>query len=200
MSSAGSEAATSRLSCVSLRRRPRNGGASSSTIAPAAAACRRARSKPLGLVVKAGIWYVVGRANDEMRIYRASRIGALYVTPESFAPPREFDLASFWARARDEFKLSRPRIEVTVRLKRSALPALRETVDWTVWPAVDRAFGVAGGGALLELVLPFERVDYAYADLVKLGGAVEVVAPPELRDRLAAAGRSLMGTYRPGGC
>jgi 2-oxoisovalerate dehydrogenase E1 component len=31
----------------------------------------------------------------------------------------------------------------------------------------------------------------AYADLIKLAGAVEIVAPPELRERLAAAGISV---------
>jgi hypothetical protein len=43
--------------------------------------------------------------------------------------------------------------------------------------------------------LPFERLESAYADLVKLGGAVEVREPSELRERLAQTGRELVARY-----
>lgn len=49
--------------------------------------------------------------------------------------------------------------------------------------------------AVGHLVLPFERLEYAYAELVKLAGAVEVIEPAELREQLAAAGQSLLATY-----
>jgi predicted DNA-binding transcriptional regulator YafY len=149
---------------------------------------------PLGLVLKAGVWYLVGRSAEETRVYRVSRISALEMSEETFVPPPGFDLAEFWARARDEFESTRPRVDVTVRLDRAALPALRRAVDWSVRPAIGSGRRV-DGGARVELVLPFERLDYAYADLIKLAGAVEIVAPPELRERLAAAGISLVTTY-----
>ena len=150
---------------------------------------------PLGLVLKAGVWYLVARSADETRVYRVSRIARLADTGETFVQPRDFDLASFWARARDEFELSRPRVDVTVRLDRATLPALHGAIDWSVRPAVSDGRPLEGEAARVELVLPFERLDSAYADLIKLAGAVEVVAPVELRERLAAAGRSLVATY-----
>jgi predicted DNA-binding transcriptional regulator YafY len=148
---------------------------------------------PLGLVLKAGVWYLLGRSDDETRIYRVSRISDVDATGETFTPPPDFDLAAYWAHARHEFESSRPRIDVTVRLARGMLPALRQAVDWTVRPTVGE--GQLIDGERVELVLPFERLDYAYADLVKLAGAVEVVSPAELRERLADAGRSLVATY-----
>jgi predicted DNA-binding transcriptional regulator YafY len=45
-------------------------------------------------------------------------------------------------------------------------------------------------------MLPFERLEYAYADLVQLGGTVEVLEPPELRERLQRTGRELAGLYQ----
>ena len=149
---------------------------------------------PLGLVLKAGVWYLVGRSADETRVYRVSRITAFEMSDEAFVPPSGFNLAAFWAQARDEFESSRPRVEVTIRVDRAALPALRRAVDWSVRPAVGSGRRV-DRGRRVELVLPFERLDYAFADLLKLAGAVEVVAPAELRERLAAAGRSLVTTY-----
>jgi predicted DNA-binding transcriptional regulator YafY len=151
--------------------------------------------EPLGLVVKAGVWYLVGRSGADIRVYRVSRIAALEMTDDTFVPPRKFDLGSFWARARDEFELSRPRVEVTVRLDRDALPALRRAVDWSVRPAVTDGQSIDEDGERVQLVLAFERLESAYDDLVKLGGAIEVVEPAELREKLAAAGRSLVATY-----
>lgn len=43
-----------------------------------------------------------------------------------------------------------------------------------------------------------ERLEYAYADLVKLGGAVEVIELLELRARLALTGHELVNRYREG--
>jgi predicted DNA-binding transcriptional regulator YafY len=149
---------------------------------------------PLGLVLKAGVWYLVGRCGDETRVYRVSRIRTLELSGETFVPPSDFDLPTYWAQARDEFESTRPSVDVTVRLERSTLPALRRAVDWSVRPAVREGRRLPGVGRV-ELVLPFERLDFAYADLIKLAGAVEVVAPAELRRRLAASGRSLAATY-----
>jgi predicted DNA-binding transcriptional regulator YafY len=165
--------------------------ATPSAAPPTAAIAKKSQTA----ATKAGVWYLAGRSGDEIRIYRVSRIAALEDTGETFVPPPRFGLASFWARARDEFELTRPRVDVTVRLGRAALPALRQAVDWTMRPAVGDGQAVDGADRRVELVLPFERLEYAYADLVKLAGAVEVVAPAELRERLAAAGRLLVATY-----
>src|SRR4051812_27445086 len=43
--------------------------------------------EPLGLVLKAGIWYVVARRDGEIRTYRASRIQSLELQQERFERP-----------------------------------------------------------------------------------------------------------------
>jgi predicted DNA-binding transcriptional regulator YafY len=53
----------------------------------------------------------------------------------------------------------------------------------------------AAGDGWLELTLPFERVEYAYDELMPLGCAVEVLEPVELRERIAAAARELAALY-----
>jgi hypothetical protein len=80
-------------------------------------------------------------------------------------------------------------------------PPARPRRCWSAHPAppvrsawVDRPGKPTGDGPT-ELTLTFERVEYAYADLVPLAGAIEVIAPLELRTRLAAAGRGLAARY-----
>jgi predicted DNA-binding transcriptional regulator YafY len=146
------------------------------------------------LVLKAGVWYLVGRSDGETRIYRVSRLLTVTVTDESFERPAQFDLIAYWERSRDEFETSRPRVDVLVRVERRDVRALREAIDWSVRPVVD-AGGVDSDGGRVEFLLPFERLESAYADLVKLGGAVEVREPSELRERLAQTGRELVARY-----
>ena len=146
-------------------------------------------------MLKAGVWYLAARpAGGEPRIYRASRFRSVVAGVEAFRRPRGFDLAAFWERSRDEFESSRPRMDVTLRVAEVDIDALRAAVDATVRPTIDRP-GTPTGDGRTELTLTFERVEYAYADLVPLAGAVEVIAPLELRDRLAAAGLALATRY-----
>ena len=62
---------------------------------------------PLGLVNKAGTWYLVAEAGD-IRVFRAGRVSAARVLPEPAERPAGFELAAFWARWSAEFEASRP--------------------------------------------------------------------------------------------
>jgi hypothetical protein len=57
---------------------------------------------PLGLVLKAGIWYLVAAAGGQPRTYRVSNIRELTVLEGKFRRPQRFQLARYWqAWARD---------------------------------------------------------------------------------------------------
>jgi predicted DNA-binding transcriptional regulator YafY len=48
----------------------------------------------------------------------------------------------------------------------------------------------------VTLTLPVESLDVAYGQLLSLGPEVEVLGPPELRDRFARAAAALRDLYR----
>ena len=54
---------------------------------------------PLGLVLKAGVWYLVAAADDGRgpRTYKVNQILTVEVTDERFERPSTFDLRAFWA-------------------------------------------------------------------------------------------------------
>jgi predicted DNA-binding transcriptional regulator YafY len=149
--------------------------------------------QPLGLVLKAGVWYVLSDGADAWRIHRVSRIRSIEPTGERFQRPAGFDLADAWGRSREAFETSRPQLAVKLLAGSDALPALRAALDWSVRPTVRVGDPCADGR--VEVSLTFERLEYAHADLLRLGGAVEVTQPPELRARLAATGRELFERY-----
>src|SRR5215471_6255074 len=51
------------------------------------------RLDPLGLVLKAGVWYLLATRGEEERVYRVSRIVAARERDEASACPTDFDLA-----------------------------------------------------------------------------------------------------------
>ena len=71
------------------------------------------RLDPLGLILKAGVWYLLARRRGEERVYRVSRIVSARERAEPCARPPDFDLAAAWARRSEAFERSRAQVEVT---------------------------------------------------------------------------------------
>ncbi|WP_083462112.1 helix-turn-helix transcriptional regulator [Kitasatospora griseola] len=158
------------------------------------------RVEPYGLVLKAGVWYLVGRIPDAataaFRTWRADRITALH-TPVDGAFTREasFDLAAYWQEHSARFALSLLRATVTVRLTPAGVRRLPEVTDRA---AAGRALADAAppdpaGRVTLELAVESEEI--AFAELASLGAEAEVLAPPALRARLAGHARAFAALY-----
>ena len=87
------------------------------------------RVQPYGLVLKSGVWYLVGRVGDDMRTYRVDRVTGVEVGEESFDRDEGFDLAGHWREQAGSFLRTMLRAEVTVRLSPAGLRQLRHLVD-----------------------------------------------------------------------
>src|ERR687893_498665 len=83
------------------------------------------RLDPLGLVLKAGVWYLLARRRGEERVYRVSRVVSARERPEPCTRATDFDLAAAWASHSEAFERSRTYIEVTLRVPRSQVRYLR---------------------------------------------------------------------------
>jgi predicted DNA-binding transcriptional regulator YafY len=150
--------------------------------------------EPLGLVLKGGTWYLVGREGTAVRGYRADRFEYAAVTDRPFIRPGGFDLAAFWAGWREEFEHGLARVTVTVRAKPGCVQRLRRVVEPTrigevCWDAPP------GDDGWVRLRLPFEKLEYAKAGLLGVGADVEVLEPQELRSAMAATAAALSALY-----
>ncbi|WP_410814483.1 helix-turn-helix transcriptional regulator [Micromonospora sp. 067-2] len=151
---------------------------------------------PYGLVLKNGVWYLVGRVGDDTRIYRVDRVTGVEVGEEGFDRDEDFDLAGYWREQAGSFLRNMLRAEVTVRLSPAGLRQLRHVVDA---PFVYEELLVAAGHpdeqGWVVTRLPVESVLVAYTQLLALGPEVEALHPPELRERLADAARRATARY-----
>jgi predicted DNA-binding transcriptional regulator YafY len=150
---------------------------------------------PLGLVNKAGVWYLVAADGDlRISVYRAGRIGSAQLMDAPFERPDGFELGAFWAAWSAEFAASRPRIPVTVRASPRALRVFPEVFGDSVRAAVDGA-GAADADGWRVLTLTFEHELAAAYRLAGFGDLVEVLSPALVRERLLATAYEIIGRY-----
>jgi predicted DNA-binding transcriptional regulator YafY len=152
---------------------------------------------PLGLVLKAGVWYLVARSGGSIRTYRASRIVGAEVSSETFARPRDFDLAAHWQAAAREYEAGVYRERADVRLT----PRGMELLDLLGPHVAEMAAATAGRpdrAGSVRCTLPLESLDQGVRELLRLGEHVTVVGPPELRARLAGTAARVAARYASG--
>jgi predicted DNA-binding transcriptional regulator YafY len=155
---------------------------------------------PLGLVNKAGLWYLVaapaGRVHDrpEVRVFRVARIASARPLAEPFERPAGFELAEFWRQWSAEFEASRPRLPVTFRASPRALAILGEVFGQAAGPALAAARPPDQHGWRV-LTLSFEHERAAAHRLAGFGDQVEVLAPLSVRAGLVATARQILGRY-----
>ncbi|GAA2595380.1 YafY family protein [Actinomadura fulvescens] len=154
------------------------------------------RVEPYGLVLKNGIWYLIGQAGDGHRTYRVDRITAVEPTGEVFDRDEDFDLPGHWAGQAAAFLRSMLRDEITVRLSPLGLRRLRYAVEpYAARRAAEEA-GEPDGRGWVTTRLPVESPDVAYTELLRLGPEVEVLEPAGLRDLMRETAARLADLYR----
>jgi predicted DNA-binding transcriptional regulator YafY len=172
---------------------------------------------PLGLVNKAGTWYLVahcvahsaagagdwvgaadGAGAGDIRVFRAGRVSAARVLAEPAERPAGFELAAFWARWSAEFEASRPRLEVRLAASPGALAAFSEVFGAAAAPTLEAA-EPPGQDGWRVLTLSFEHERAAVHRLAGFGDQVEILDPPSVRAELLATAREILGRYQSGG-
>lgn len=153
---------------------------------------------PLGLVNKAGTWYLVAtpEGQDGPGVFRVSRVSSARPLARTAGRPPAFELAGFWQRWSADFAASRPRLEVRVRASPAALALLPEVFGDSVHDALARAQPPDQDGWRV-LTLSFEHVLAAAHRLAGFGGLVEVLSPAPVRDQLQVTAREILSRYRP---
>jgi predicted DNA-binding transcriptional regulator YafY len=142
--------------------------------------------KPLGLVLKAGIWYTAALADDakEARIYRLSNIQQLAVTEATFRRPKRFDLAEFWEEATQRFETDIYSNIATLLVTRRGMKQLLELSATVGEAAKTSAIDDPHHEGWSKVIVPIESIEHASGQLLGIGTDVQVIEPPALRDRM----------------
>ncbi len=162
---------------------------------------RRRIVEPLGLALKAGVWYMIARARaaeaseENTRVYRVSRILDLQRLDERFERPEGFALEAYWRQWLREYERRVYRSEATIRLS----PRGRVLLPYYSTPVVAQAAAASQSApdadGWTRATIPIESIEHAVGELLRYGAEVEALEPPELRERLKDAIRALSTRY-----
>ncbi|SHH01823.1 helix-turn-helix transcriptional regulator [Streptoalloteichus hindustanus] len=152
------------------------------------------RVEPLGIVLKAGTWYLVARSGENLRTYRVSRLLEMSVLEGHFERPEDFDLVAYWRSWTERFETGMYRDQAVVRLSPRGMQMLF-LLGSVVSKLAKESAGPPEPDGWVEVKLPIESVQHAEVDLLRLGAEVEVLAPQELRERITDTARAMTRLY-----
>ncbi|WP_203925637.1 helix-turn-helix transcriptional regulator [Virgisporangium ochraceum] len=145
------------------------------------------RLHPLGLVLKAGVWYLVAGSGSP-RTYRVSSIVEATVLDDGATRPPGFDLAGWWQRHVEEYERAATAPTAVVRVSPDALRVLPEIFG-------DRPVTPPDGDGWHRVTIPLDNVAHMAAGLLRLGAEAQVVAPPELVEHMVATIEAMARLY-----
>ena len=164
--------------CVSLRYRDRDAKISERSV------------DPLGLVAKAGVWYLVARSGDELRTFRAERILSVTRLDHSFVRPPDFDLDSYWAKWIADVEESSKRFEVIFGLPASMLDEVSRY--WEIHLLTQRPEN-ADEEVRVRAVFPAREA--ALHQLMAWGARVRIIEPSDICAEIVTTARAIVSQY-----
>jgi predicted DNA-binding transcriptional regulator YafY len=138
---------------------------------------------PLGVVLKGGAWYLVGRVSGKLATYRVARILDFAVTEERFERPAGFDLADYWSESTRRLDAEMHPNEATIRLSPIGLKLMEPFLS----PYARARARITPGETAEEwsiVVLPTGSLWETASLVLRFGPEIEVLAPVDLRNRV----------------
>ena len=139
---------------------------------------------PLGLVAKGSTWYLVANVEGDTKTYRVSRIREVTPLNEAATYAADFDLAAYWERSATEFREKLPRYYATFLAK----PSVMRWIRYRGWRLEEET----PEGECFRVKLRFDVEEEALQFALGFSTEIEVIHPPELRDRVLLAARAIL--------
>jgi predicted DNA-binding transcriptional regulator YafY len=143
---------------------------------------------PLGLVSKAGVWYLVARQGQELRSFRVDRIRTAVELTEHFSRPGNFDLEGYWRDSSARFSEASRSADCVVTLRARTVALERITAYWPVEVVSRRK-----RDAIVRVTFPGPEV--AVFHLVAWADGASLIEPAGLREPVVAAARRALRRY-----
>jgi predicted DNA-binding transcriptional regulator YafY len=145
---------------------------------------------PLGLAAKGAVWYLLANTEAGLRTFRVDRMSMLEGTGEPVLRPEGFVLAEAWSLIADEVNERRLPFRAQVLVDPKALGIVRSSLRNRL------RIGGSQADGRIEAEIRGYSVEAVGGDLAGFGNMVEVVDPPELRERLIHVADELLALYR----
>ena len=145
--------------------------------------------KPLGLVCKRGIWYLIGENNDIIKTYKVINIEYATSTNKSFNRSNDFNLEEYWKLSTDNFKSNIPKYTFTFKVNHSIINHIKERQFINIINTV-----VESDKIYLDISFEamFQGVEFAFG----YGSDIEIIHPVEAIEELKKKSIEIINLYR----
>jgi predicted DNA-binding transcriptional regulator YafY len=143
------------------------------------------RAAAYALVAKSGLWYLIGRRDEELRCFRVSRISSMTPAGERFKRQPDFDIREWWPKNSQSFAeefsayrcvLSVPESEL--RLVQRMAPGRARIVRKNKW---------------IDVELGVESEWYAQLIVMGLGSNCRIISPKKLAASVSQRIQEVLG-------
>ena len=152
-------------------------------------ASRRWTLQGLGLVLKAGTWYLVASGASQsgkptkIRNFKVANIKTLEVLEERFVAPVDFDLAAYWDDSIQTFERQLRGKIAAIELNDVTLKELASVGEYARLAALE-AVPIKGRTNRFAVQLPYENDSQAARLILSFAGEIEVIEPENLRQQI----------------
>jgi predicted DNA-binding transcriptional regulator YafY len=164
--------------CVMIAYTDRNGAVTRRTL------------DPLGLVTKAGIWYLVARDGETIKTFRVQRIARVRILERRFTRPAGFDIAEYWKGVAAFVGSEEKPYVATFRMSRAALSNAA-----ILFKVASRRRIRGRAPATWIARIEFPAFAAAIGEALEWSDEAVALDPPELCSALAERARKLTERY-----
>ncbi len=150
---------------------------------------------PLGLILKAGKWYLAGAVGGTVRTYKIEKFIDVETLTDPVERPQDFDLAAYWQRAVDRFEADLRRIEARVRVFPAALDGVDRLGSRNA-EIIRRATPDEEG--IRDAIIWIENIAHGAEQVMGFGETLVVLAPETLRMAVVERARRVIARYERG--
>ena len=149
---------------------------------------------PLGLVLKAGVWYLVATSEGKPRTYRISNILDAEILDKTSTRPKRFDLSAYWAESIQRFEAELYQGHAVVQATPQGVKQLRQ-LSSAVAKAVATQASTAAPDGTVRLKIPIETLENASYQLLRMAPNVVVLSPAALRTCILRRLQAIQACY-----
>ncbi|UIP28804.1 YafY family protein [Photobacterium sp. TLY01] len=134
---------------------------------------------PLGMVLKAGSWYLVAQSEGQFKTYRVARIRDLNILNQCFESETHFDLPAYWQQSNRQMEAELYPNTAEIKLTAKGLKMLSSLSPPYVRQHTQ--IGQTDDTGWTSVTLPSGKTEQAVVEMLRFGPEVQVIQPEALR-------------------
>lgn len=146
--------------------------------------------KPLALVLKRSVWYLIAMNSDIIKNFRLDRIQSVHWDKVKFNRPKDFNLEAYWQSSVKEFRNTLPRYDVKLSVSLKLYEILKRRKTLRILETEE-----CSDSSHILVTATFDVEFQAIQFLFEFGDDIRVVEPNSLIESIKKKARKLLDTY-----